>query len=172
MFIIIIIIIIIYYYCYYYFVIKSPLRCVKNALTSDSYPLSELSRTLLRMKAVPSNAASCKQLITINIAMVFRCFSSSSLTVPKAPTTIGVIVVLTSHNFYTCNLKSCYLVIFSSSFTFMFCSPGTAMPMILHSLFCLSVTTVSGLWCSISLSAWIAKSQTMLHLSFSSTGSG
>ena len=37
----IIIIIIIYYY-YYYFVIKSPLRCFKNALTSDSYPLSEM----------------------------------------------------------------------------------------------------------------------------------
>ena len=104
--------------------------------------------------------------------MVFRYFSSSSLTVPKARTTIGVIVVLTSHNFYTCYLKSWYLVIFSSSFTFMFCSPGTAMAMILHSLFCLSVNTVSGLWCSISLSVWIAKSQSMLHMSFSSTGSG
>ena len=82
--------------------------------------------------------------------MVFRYFSSSSLTVPKARTTIGVIVVLTFHNFYTCYLKSWYLVICSSSFTFMFCSPGTAMAMILHSLFCLSVNTVSGLGCSIS----------------------
>ena len=75
--------------------------------------------------------------------MVFRYFSSFSLTVPKARTTIGVIVVLTSHNFYTCYLKSWYLVIFSSSFTFMFCSPRTAMAMILHSLFSLSVNTVS-----------------------------
>ena len=32
--------------------------------------------------------------------------------------------------------------------------------------------TLSGLRCSISLSVWIAKSQSILHLSFSSTGSG
>ena len=46
------------------------------------------------------------------------------------------------------------------------------MSMISHSLFSLSVTTISGLRCSISLSVWIAKSQSILHLSFSSTGSG
>ena len=46
------------------------------------------------------------------------------------------------------------------------------MSMISNSLFSLSVTTISGLRCSISLSVWIAKSQSILHLSFSSTGSG
>ena len=98
-----------YYYYYYYFGITSPLRHEKNALTTESYPLSEMSRTLLRMKAVPSNAAFCKQLITMGIPMVLRRFSSSSLTVPKAPTTIGITLALTSRNRCTCNLKSWYL---------------------------------------------------------------
>ena len=82
--------------------------------------ISEMSRTLLRVTAIPSNAAFCKQRITMDIPMVFRWFSSSSLTVPKALTTIGRTVALTYHNFCTCNLKSWYLVIFSSSFTLMF----------------------------------------------------
>ena len=99
--------------------------------------------------------------------MVFRWFSSPSLTIPKAPTTTGVTVALTSHNFCTCNLKSRYSVIFV-----MFWYPGRAISMILHSLLSLSVTTISGRRCSISLSVWIAKSQSIEHLSFSSTSSG
>ena len=83
--------------------------------------------------------------------MVFRWFPSFSLVVPKAPTAIGITVALTSPNFCTCNLNSWYLVISSSSFTLMFWSPGTARSMILHSLFYLSMTTISSLRCSISL---------------------
>ena len=130
-----------------------------------------MSTTLLRMSAVLSNGAFCKQLITMGIPMVFKWFSGSSLTIPKAPATIGITVALTSHNFCTCNLNSWYLVIFSSFFTLMFWSPGTAMSMILHSLFSLLMTTISGLPCSISLSVWTAKSQSILHLLSSSTGS-
>ena len=57
-------------------------------------------------EAVPTNAAFCKQIIISGIPLVFRWFSSSSLTVPKGPTTIGITVALTSHNLWTCNLKS------------------------------------------------------------------
>ena len=57
-------------------------------------------------EAVPTNAAFCKQIIISGIPMVFRWFSSSSLTAPKGPTTIGITVALTSHNLWTCNLKS------------------------------------------------------------------
>ena len=114
--IVIIIIIIIIIIVTIIFGIESTLCGEKNALTSESYPLSKISRTLQRMKAVPSNAAFCKQLMTMGIPMVFRWLSSSSLTVPKAPTTIGITVALTFHNFCTCNVKSWYLVIFSSSF--------------------------------------------------------
>ena len=104
--------------------------------------------------------------------MVFRWLPSSSLTVPKAPTTIDITVAWTSHNFCTCNLKSWCFVIFSSSFTLIFRSPRTVMSMILHSLLSLSMTAISGLRCYISLSVWIAKCQKILHLSFSRTGSG
>ena len=124
-----------------------------------------MPRTFLRMKAVPKNATLCKQLITIGIPMVFWWFSNSSLTVPKAPTTTGITVTLAFHSFYSCNLKSWYLVIFFSYCTLIFWSPGTAMSMILHSLF--SLTTMSG----ISLYVWIAKSQSILYFSFPSTGS-
>ena len=75
------------------------------------------------MKALPSNAVFCKQPITMGILMVFRWFSSSSQTVPKAPTTIGITLPLTSHNFCTFNLNSWYLVIFPSSFL-VFSSSG------------------------------------------------
>ena len=131
-----------------------------------------MSMTLVRMKVVPNNAAFCKQLVTMSLSNFFRWFSSSSLTIPKAPTTIGITIALTSHNSCNCNLKSWYLVIISSSFTLMFWSPGTAMSMILHFLFFLSMTTRSGLLSSISVSVWIAKSQSILHLPFSSTRSG
>ena len=109
---------------------------------------SEMTRTLLRIKAVPTNATLCKQLIIMGIPMVFNWFSSSSLTVPNAPTTTGITIVLTAHNFCTCNLKSLYLVIFPSFFTFMFWYLRTVMLIILHSLFSLSMATISGLRCS------------------------
>ena len=94
------------------FIYTESLYIEKNNLTSQSYPLSEMSRNLLKMKAVPGNTAFCKQLMTMGIPMVLRWFSSFSLTLPKAPTTIGITVALTSHNFCTCNLKSWYMVIF------------------------------------------------------------
>ena len=108
----------------------------------------------------------------MGIQMMFRWFSISSLTVPKASTAIGKTVALTSHNFWFCNLKSWYLVIFFSSFTLMLWSPEMAMSTIFHSLFSLSITAISFLRCSISLSVWIAKSQSILHLSFSTTAFG
>ena len=54
------------------------------------------------------------------ISMFFRWFSSSLLTVLKAPTVTGITVALIFRNFCTCNLKSWYLVVFSVSFTLVF----------------------------------------------------
>ena len=88
-----------YFFChFFFFYIKSPLRGEKNALTTEGYPLSEMSGTLLKMNTVPSNAGFGKQLIAMCIPMVFRCFSSSSLTVTKTLTTVVITVALTSHN--------------------------------------------------------------------------
>ena len=122
-------------------------------MTSESYALSEMSRTLLRMKAVPSNTVFCKQLITMRIPIVFRWFSSSSLTFPKAPTTIAITVALPFHNFCTCNLKAWYLVIFSSSlrlclisrnsyvddlaFSLLFISDYNILPLVFYFIICL-----------------------------------
>ena len=50
------------------------------------------------MLVLVSNAGFSKQLIAMCIPMVFRCFSSSSLTVTKTLTTVGITVALTSHN--------------------------------------------------------------------------
>ena len=113
------------------------------------------------MKAVLNNAVFCKQLVTMGIPMLFWWLSSSSLTIIKAQTRTGITVALTFHNFYSFNLKFWYLVIFSSYFTLIFWSPGTAMSMILHSLF--SSSTMPG----ISLSVCIAKSQSILDFSSS-----
>ena len=132
-----------------------------------------MPRTLPSMKAVSSNGVLCKELTTMGIPMLFRWFSSSSLAILKEPTTVGITVALTSHNFCNCNLRSWYLVIFfSKSFTLIFWSSRTAMSMMFHSLFSLSMTSIFGLQCSMSLSVWISKSQSILILSFSSTGSG
>ena len=96
----------------YYFCITLPLRDEKNSLTSESFPLSVMPKTLLKMKAVPRNAVFCKQLITTGIPIIFRWFSSSSVTAPKAPIAVGITVALTSLNFCTCNLKSWCLFFF------------------------------------------------------------
>ena len=74
-------------------------------------------RSLLKMKAVPSSAAFCNQLITMGIPVGSGWFSSSSLTLPKALATTDITVALIFHPFCSCNLKSWYLMIFSSSFT-------------------------------------------------------
>ena len=87
-----------YFFCHFFFFIKSPQRGEENALTTEGYPLLEMSGTLLRMNTVLSNAGFSKQLIAMCIPMVFRCFSSSSLTVTKSLTTVGITVALTSHN--------------------------------------------------------------------------
>ena len=72
-----------YYYCYF-FGITSPLHGEKSVLISESYPLSEIPRTLLMKKVVPSNAVFCKQLMTVAIPIDFLWFLSFLLT-PAMP---------------------------------------------------------------------------------------
>lgn len=88
----------------------------KFALTSKSYLLSETSKTLLRLNAVPTNAAFCKQLIIVNISIFLNFFSRKPLIVPSATITKGKTVALMSHNLCTFNLKPSYFVTFSNSF--------------------------------------------------------
>ena len=64
-------VIIIIFIFFFFFCIKSPQRGGKNDLTSESHPLSEMTSTILNIKAVPNNAAFCEQLITMGNAIVF-----------------------------------------------------------------------------------------------------
>ena len=98
----------------------------------------QVSRTLLSVLAVLSNAV---------VWMVFTrppTFKSSSpfsnpfVTVPKAPITIGIIVTCMFHSFFNSLAKSRYVSFFSHSFSFILWSTGTAKSTILqfHFFFC------------------------------------
>ena len=89
-------------------------------LISEFYPNPEMPSTLLKMKAVPSNAAFCKHGTTRGMSIRLRCFSSSLDTVPSAPTTIGTTTALTFHSFSISIRRSWYFAIFSCSLAVMF----------------------------------------------------
>ena len=100
--------------------------------------------------------------MAMGISMVFRWFSSFLLTVPKALTTISITVALTYHSFCTCDLKYWYLVIFFQFFHFdVLISKIIYFDDFAFSLL-FTMTTISGLRCSISLSVWIANSQNIM----------
>ena len=108
------------YYHYCYFFDKHHRMMGMLHLISEFYPNSEMSSTLLKMKAVPRNAAFCKHGTTRGISIRFRCFSSSLETVPSAPTTIRTTTAFTSHCFSISIRRSWYFVIFSCSLAVTF----------------------------------------------------
>ena len=61
-------------------------------------------------------------------------FNNPLVTVPKAPTTIGIIVTFMFHSFFNSLARSRYLSFFSHSFSFILWSAGTAMSTILQIL--------------------------------------
>ena len=97
-----------------------------------------MPRALLRMNTVPSNAAFCKQLILMEIPILFKCFSRLSLIVLRAPVTTGIIVALLFYSLSTSNLSSslffCLFVCFQS---FLISLHWCYEPLsTLHQLFC------------------------------------
>ena len=89
--------------------------------------------------------------------MVFQWFL---VAVSKVPTAIVITVALTSNNFCTCNLKC--LIFCSSVWYFDLHEQLCGWCYILSSVY----QWLQCLQCSISLSIWTAKSQSILHLSF------
>ena len=71
-------------------------------LISEFYPNPEMPSTLLKMKAVPSNAAFCKHGTTRGMSIRLRCFSSSLDTVPSTPTTMGTTTAYYYYHYYYC----------------------------------------------------------------------
>ena len=90
---------------------------------------------------------------------------------PNAPITIGTIVTLMFHSFFTSLAGSRYLS-FSLSFRFILWSAGTAKSTILQILLLLLIIMRSGLLAGIRWSVYMLKSHRSLCESFSRTGAG
>ena len=101
-----------------------------------------------------------------------RPIDNPSVTVPKAPITIGTIDTFMFHIFFNSLARSTYLSFFSHSFGFILWSTRTAKSTILQILFFLLIIIRSGLLAEIRWSVCISKSHRSLCVSFSRTGAG
>ena len=95
----------------------------------------QVSRTLLGILAVPSNA------VVWMVSTHLPTFKSSSpfdnplVTVSKAPITIGIIVTFIFHSFFNSLARSRYLSLFSLSISFILRTARTAKLTMLQILF-------------------------------------
>ena len=90
-----------------------------------------------------------------------------SVTLPRAPTTIGIVCTRFSpQHFFNSISRSLYLVIFSASFLTMFWHTGIATSIIIHSFFSSSCMMMSGLFAPTFLSVLMYESHRMFSLLF------
>ena len=106
------------------------------------------------------------------ISKSFSPCVNPSVTVPRAPITIGIIVTFMFHIFYNSLEKSWYLSFFSLSFNFTLSSAGTAKSTILQVLLFLLIIIRSGLLAKIRWSVCMSKSHRSLCVLFSRTDAG
>ena len=103
------------------------------SLRNRKFP--QVSRTLLGILAVLNNVAvwivSTRPLVSKSSSP----FQNPLVTVPKAPITIGIIVIFMFHSFFNSLARSRYLSFFSISFSFIQWSAGIAKFTILKVLF-------------------------------------
>ena len=95
----------------------------------------QVSRTLLRILAVRSNAVIWIVSICPPTSKSSRPFNNLSVIVPKAPIPIGTIVTFMFHSFFNSLARSRYLSFFSRSFRFILWFTRTAKSIILQILF-------------------------------------
>ena len=128
----------------------------------------QVSWTLLGILAVLNNAV---------VWMVSTCpptstssspFNNSLVFVPKAPITIGIIVIFMFHRFFNSLARYRYLSFFSQTFSFILWSAGTEKSTILQILyfFFFFIIIRSGLLAEIRWSVCISKSHGSLCASF------
>ena len=84
---------------------------------SDSKSL-QVSRTLLSILAVFNNAVVWIVSTRLSTSKSSRTFNNLLVTVPKVPTTIGIIVTFMFHSFFNSLARSRYLSLFSDFFQF------------------------------------------------------
>ena len=100
-------------------------------------------------------------------------FNNPSVTVPKAPITIGTIDTFIIHSLFNSLSRLKYLSFFSHSFNFIQLSTGTAKNTIWQILFLfVDYFFRSGLLVKVRWSVWLSKSHRSLWVSFSRTGAG
>ena len=104
----------------------------------------QVSRTLLSILADLHNAVDWMVSTYPLIAKSSRPFNNPSVTVPKAPITISIIVNFMSYSFFNSLGRSRYLSFVSFSFNFILWSAGTAKYTILQVLFFLLIILISG----------------------------
>ena len=95
----------------------------------------QVSRTLLRILAVLSNAVVWIVSAHLPISKSSRPFNNPLVIVPKSQITIGTIVTFMFHSFFNSLARSKYLSFFSHCFNFILWSAGTAKSTILQILF-------------------------------------
>ena len=95
----------------------------------------QVSKTLLSILAVFNNAVVWMVSTPPSTYKSSRFFNNPSVTVPKAPITIGIIVTFMFHIFFNSVARSRYLSFFLHSFSFILWSAGTAKSKILHIFF-------------------------------------
>ena len=95
----------------------------------------QVSRTLLSILAVLSNAVIWIVSTRPPTSKSSRPFNNPLVIVPKAPITIGTIVTFMFHSFFNSLASLRYLSLFSHSLSFIQWSTGTAKSTILQILF-------------------------------------
>ena len=86
----------------------------------------QVSRTLLSILAVLSNAVVWIVSIRPPTSMSSKPFNNPLVILPTASITIGTIVAFMFHSFFNSLARSRYLSFFSHSFSFILCSAATA----------------------------------------------
>ena len=92
----------------------------------------QVSRTLLSILAILNNVVCWMVSNRPRTSKSFNPFINLFVTVPKAPTTIGIIVTGMFHIFFNYLARLRYLSFFSHSFSFILWSAGTAKSTILY----------------------------------------
>ena len=137
----------------------------------------QVSRTLLSILAVFSNAVVWMVSTRPPTSKSSRPFNNPLVTVPKAPITIGIIVNFMFHSFFNSLARSRYLSLILDSFSFILLSARTAKSTTLQIFFFfffffLLIIIRSGLRAEIRWSVCISKSHWNFCVSFSRTGAG
>ena len=132
----------------------------------------QVSRILLSILAVFNNVVVWMISTRPSTSKSSRLFKNPLVTMPKAPTTNGIIVTFMFHSFFNSLARPRYLSLFSHSFSFILWSAGTAKSTILQIFSFLLIIIRSGLLAEIRWSVCISKSHRRLCVSFSRTGAG